>query len=642
MCGISGYLGKGSTQLLEQMAAALHHRGPDGQGIWEDVDANVGFSHRRLSIVDLSESGSQPMTSLDGRVTLCYNGELYDFKEHRKSLQALGYKFRGSSDTEVVLNLYHHYGTRFLERVNGIFSLAIWDAEKHRLLLIRDNMGVKPLYYRQTASGLYFASEIKALLKSQSHPPEICKEALEAYLSFLYVPGDLTLFNGIRKLEPGTYATIQSGQFKTQRWFQPDYEPDFSLSESEWVEQLKAEFDAAVERQLIADVKVGAFLSGGVDSSAIAATACRHISPSDLQCFTVSYPPDDVAAEGIQSDLPYAKKIAKTLGLNLHVSNVGPDAITLLPEVVRAVEEPDADMTSIVTHILSRAAKQAGATVLLSGTGGDEVFYGYRTHLAYRHFSRIPRILHAPVSRILHTTRALSSPFLSASSPLARRADRYANALPLRGFRRHLAIANSSASAGDTMADMLNTDFRETLPGSQYLANTFKHYANVLSPNSEEAAVHSWLLTQTFLADHNFLYADKCGMANSIEIRVPFMDRKLMKLAASVPAGQHMAGGVTKNLLKKAMADVLDPGVINRPKVGFNPPIRTWIAEERSALSRELLSDDVTRSRGFFDPTAVNKLRASTRAGLTDGAQFLFAIQYLELWCREFIDGGHT
>ena len=636
MCGISGYFGQGNTRLLEQMANALSHRGPDGQGLWENRQARVGFAHRRLSIVDLSDAGKQPMTSIDGRVTLCYNGELYNFSTHRDKLKKLGYRFRGHSDTEVVLNLYHHFGIEFLDHVNGIFSLAIWDSATRELLLVRDNMGVKPLYYRQCSAGFYFASEIRALLLTQDQKPGICLDALEAYLDFLYVPGELTLFEGIKKLEPGTCATIKDGHMRIRRWFHPTFNPDFSVAESEWVERMANEFDAAVERQMVADVTVGAFLSGGIDSSAIVSAACRHIDPGDLRCFTISYPESDIASEGLQSDLPYARYVAKQLGVDLHETVVGPDAIDQLPRVVAAMEEPDADMTAIVTQLISRSAKQAGATVLLSGTGGDEVFYGYRTHLAYRHFAHIPQFLQPAISNLLAVGKSIALPVFGAASPIIRRADRYSQAMPLRGVDRHLAITNNSGA--NNIGSILTNSFRDSLPTSHYLRQVFNRYAQTLHPDCEEASVHTWLLEQTFLADHNFLYADKCGMANSIEIRVPFMDRQLMELASQIPSTVHMAKGVTKNVLRKIMKGSLDAKILNRPKVGFNPPIRTWIAQERSELSRDLLSVEVLKNRGFFDPMAVKTLRHATKAGHTDGAQLLFAMQILELWCQEFID----
>jgi len=640
MCGISGYIGRGDSQLLKAMNKALLHRGPDGQGIWEDTEARVGFAHRRLSIVDLSESGTQPMRSADGRVTLCYNGELYNFAEHRKQLEKAGYQFRGYSDTEVMLNMYHHHGLDFLEHVNGIFAMAIWDSSARALYLFRDNMGVKPLYYRQHHNGCYFASEIRALLLTLEQRPNICMQALESFLDFLYVPGELTLFDGIKKLEPGTYACIKDNKLTINRWFYPEHTLERTKSEPEWIEELKVEFDDAVKRQLVADVKVGAFLSGGIDSSAIVSTACRHIDPADLQCFTIAYPEADIAKEGVKSDLPYARKVANKLGLQLHETEVTPKALDSLPEIVAAVEEPDADMTSLVTHMISRSAKESGATVLLSGTGGDEVFYGYRTHLAYRHFSKIPTLLHQPLSQILVAGRKLALPLLGATSPIMRRAQRYALALPLRGVDRHLAIANSSGenSIADILTPALQRAMSSSDPPSNSLRQTLGRYARSLPADCEDAAVHTWLLEQTFLADHNFLYADKCGMANSIEIRVPFMDRKLMRLASRVPTSIHMAGGVTKNLLRKIMAKELDADVLNRPKLGFNPPIRTWIADERSTLSTELLSDSCIRTRGFFEPAAVRSLRDATARRQTDGAQMLFAIQYLELWCQEFID----
>ncbi len=638
MCGVSGFVGAGDAALLQRMTGAMLHRGPDAGGVWLDEAGGAGLGHRRLSIVDLSDTGAQPMRSADGRITLCYNGELYDYREHRRDLEADGYRFRGNSDSEVVLNLLHRDGIDCLNRMNGIFAFAAWDASQRTMTLARDQAGVKPLYWCRDGQGVLFASEVRALLASGRLSARMSQEALATFLHFLYVPGPMTLFEGVRKLEPGTVVTIRGDQIREHRWYTPPYAPDPAPDMNAWVERARPVFDDAVRRQLMADVGVGAFLSGGIDSSAIVEAARRFIDPTDLQCFTVVYPAQDVVSEGYDADLPFARLTAQHFGLKLHEVSVTPAALDRLPAIVRSVEEPDADLTALVTDMLAGAARQAGATVLLSGTGGDEVFYGYRTHLAYGHLERVPAWACAPAAAALQAARRLATLALPASTPALRRAERFAQALARPGASRHLAIVNHTGAIG--AQSILAADVARQLPRDRYLEPLFERYAALMPAGADDVAVHGWLLQQSFLADHNFLYTDKCGMAHSIEIRVPFTDRELLKLSGMVPPAVHLAGGQTKHLLKRMMRGRLDDRVIDRPKVGFNPPVRTWIAGGRSDLCNELLAPETIRRRGIFDAGAIEQLALATRAGKVDGAQLLFAAQILELWCREFIDGA--
>lgn len=638
MCGIAGYFGQGNEALIKTMMKHIKHRGPDSEGLWLRSDNSVGFGHTRLSIQDLTEAGAQPMQTANADITLCYNGELYGHKDQRIALEKSGIQFKGNSDTEVLLAMYQLSGIKMLNELNGMFAFAAWNESEQSLVLVRDAMGIKPLYYSWVDGTLLFSSEIKPILAARQESVVPCPIAMEAFLKFLYVPGYRTLFEGIYKLEPGTFLRAQTHEkHEIVRWYRPSHTPVEKRDKKELVQDVRTTLSEAVGRQLVSDVPVGAFLSGGIDSSSLVALASQQTSNNNLQCFAATYPENDIKREGGFGDLPYAKEVAKHFSLPLHITEVTPDCLYDMPTMVETLEEPDADLTALVTSLLCESAAQNGSTVLLSGTGGDEVFQGYRTHLAYQQLGYIPNALRGLASKSLTAVSQIASNVLSARSNIARRASRFARALPLQGADRHLAIVNSTEGLPKGLSALCEQGFYETLPNSTYLLDTFKSQA-LVAPNASEGQLHSWLLTQSFLSDHNFLYTDRCSMAKSLEVRVPFMDKELMDLCHRIPSHVHLKKGETKHLLKSAMEDLLPKNVIHRPKMGFNPPVRTWIAEERNELARELLDESTLRNRGIFNTHAVNTLKEQTKTGQIDGAQMMFALLYLELWFQRFVD----
>jgi asparagine synthase (glutamine-hydrolysing) len=635
MCGICGYVGDHRPELLEAMCARMVHRGPDDQGVWFDERAEVGLGHRRLSIIDTSPAGHQPMPNADETIWLSYNGEIYNFLEHRKDLESKGYRFRGNSDSEVLLYLYEEYGIEFLKKLNGIFALAIWDGKKRRLLLARDHVGIKPLYYWQDGPRLYFASEIKALLEVPGIPREIDPHTIPIFLSFLFVPGAETMFKGIRKLEPGQYLAWEEGKIEIRDWFEIAYEPDRSLSEEEWIERLEATFTQATRSQMVSDVPLGAFLSGGLDSSAIVSSMRRAYPDREISCYTMAYDPKDLQRERIVDDFPYAQKVADHLGVTLKSRVIRPEIVNLLPKMVYHLDEPDAGPTTLVTYIVAKLAREDGTTVLLSGTGGDEVLFGYSGHLAYRQYERLDRFPKPVLSAGLNLTAQVGALLQGEQGPIARRARRFERGLRANGLARHMATADRTDSAA--RESLYAADLVSTLSSEDRFPSCMRRYYEEFQ-GTGELNRHSHLLNLTFLAAHNFLFNDKCSMATSIETRVPFMDVDLMRFCARIPEEIKLKGTVTKYPLKKAMGPFLPHDAIYRTKTGFAPPLREWVINGLEDVIGECLGPAQIRGRGLFKEGAVAKILEENRVNRADHGYLIYALLNLELWQRTFID----
>jgi asparagine synthase (glutamine-hydrolysing) len=382
MCGIAGFSGKFDPSLLERMSAVIRHRGPDDADALYLPNDGIGLAHRRLSIIDLSSAGRQPMWDATRSVCIVYNGEVYNYRELRRELERERFEFRNNTDTEVILNLYRRDGVGALSKLNGIFAFALWDPRSRSLLLARDGLGVKPLYYAQTADGLVFASELKAVLQSPSVSRALDIDAVRQYTRFLWCPGPQTILQNVRKLLPGHAAWVGGGKM-TKSWQYYDLPFDqgpHSFSDDDAISTTRAVIARAVERQMVADVPVGAFLSGGLDSSAVVAFARRHEQAEPLRCFTIAFREGKTASEGVADDLPYARKAARHLGVPLDEVTVGPATMDDLAAMVYQLDEPQADLAPLNVGVIAKAARRAGIKVLLSGAGGDDIFSGYRRH----------------------------------------------------------------------------------------------------------------------------------------------------------------------------------------------------------------------------------------------------------------------
>lgn len=663
MCGISGYLSSPSASLaanaLSSSKVALGHRGPDDSGLFEDRSHGVGLAHARLSILDLSPLGHQPMLSDDGRVVLVFNGEIYNFRELRVDLEAEGYDFRGHSDTEVLLNLYlaqRHSADgvqAMLRRLNGIFAFALWDAGRGALLLARDALGVKPLYYSTTRDRVAFASEIKALLPLLPNGGErvgnllgdLDAVAINRYLSFQWCPGEGTPTRSVHKLGPGEAFWVRSGAISERfTWYQlpafrragmrsagvsgtANYLP--KLSESEAILGTEQHLRQAVHRQMVADVPVGAFLSGGLDSSSVVAFA-REMNP-DILCFTIEATGAD--EEGIADDLPYARRVAAHLKVPLEVVHI--DAALMaedLSGMVAQLDEPLADPAPLNALYISRLAREQGIKVLLSGAGGDDLFTGYRRHRALMSegvWSWLPRQARVGLERL---TRGLDQ-----HRPLFRRLRKLFNGASLDGDAR-LVNYFRWIDQRDLMA-LYAPEFRSAL-GCARAEDPMLEFLTDLPPEIGRLERMLALEQRFFLTDHNLTYTDKMSMAVGVEVRVPFLDLELVEFAARIPAHCKQRGSEGKWVLKKAMEPYLPRDVIYRPKSGFGAPLRRWMRVELRDLLADVLGTQSLRQRGLFDPTAVQRLIQANDQGKVDASYTLLSLMCIELWCRKFIDQG--
>ena len=634
MCGIAGYAGAHRPDLLEPMCSAMAHRGPDDAGSWHDAEAGIGLGHRRLSIIDLSPAGHQPMKNADGSVWISYNGEIYNFPEHRDRLEKQGYPFRSRSDTEVLLALYEERGLDFLEELNGIFAFALWDARERRLLLARDHAGIKPLYYWQDGSRLYFASEIKALLTIPEIPRRVHLPSIADYLRFLWVPGDHTLLEGVMKLEPGHRLVWQDGRMDVKRWFHIAYHADEAPTGDDWVEQVHETFVRTTRRQMVSDVPLGAFLSGGLDSSSIVASMRQAFPNREITSYTVRFDPGDMAREQGVDDYPYARRVARSLDVRLKSIQIDPQVIDLLPKMIYHLDEADADPAVFPSYLISKLAREDGTTVLLSGTGGDEVFFGYRSHQAYRMYERYRWLGQPPFSWAAGLAERVATSMLGAQHLLARRIEKFRRGLDKTGLERHLALAEWSSE--QTRASIFAKDLASSLrPGDP--PPSLQRYFDEFEGEGD-LNCHSHLLIETFLAAHNFNYTDKSSMAVSLEARVPFMDVELMRLCARIPERWKLHGNVTKWPLKKAMERYLPDDLIYRSKTGFGAPLRKWVQQDLHEAIEYLLGPSHVEARGIFDGAFVKQILDENAAGRVDHTYLIYALLTLELWMQTFVD----
>jgi asparagine synthase (glutamine-hydrolysing) len=635
VCGIAGYDGAFSPDLLLRMSGAVAHRGPDDEGTWRAPDRPVAFAHRRLAILDLSPAGHQPMHDGSGSLTITYNGEIYNFPELRAALEKEGVAFRSRSDTEVLLEGYRLWREALLPKLNGIFAFALWDAERRELLVVRDGAGVKPLYYAETAQGFLFASEMKAILCEPSVPRDLDPRALECHLVYLWAPTPLTMLRAVRKLEPGTALVVREGRiarrlrFTTAPAGPPEGERGAAPSAADAAAAVRRALERAVERQMLSDVPVGAFLSGGLDSSAVVALARRRTTER-LQCFTIDLAQSGLKEEGLTDDLPYARQAARALDVDLHEIRVGPEMASELEAMVSHLDEPQADPAPLNVLFISRLARRHGIKVLLSGAGGDDLFAGYRRHLALRYerlWSGWPRALRRAVSEATGLLPARGG-FLRR----IRRAFQYADLSedrrlltyffwidPARARALYAPAWAASLDGWECGEPLLRTLERlpaQTPPLARMLSLEFHH----------------------FLADHNLNYTDKMAMACGVEVRVPFLDPDLVSLAASLPETLKIHGGSGKWILKESVRDLLPREILTRPKSGFGAPLRTWLRGPLRPMVDDLLSDRSLRSRGVFDPRAVRDLVEADRASRVDAAYTVLAMLCVELWCRRFLD----
>ena len=660
MCGVAGYISNrkpnSASLQLKKLVNDLKHRGPDGNGIFKSKDSKVGLIHTRLAILDLSDLAKQPMFNKDSSVVLSFNGEIYNFIELKQELESDGIKFRSSSDTEVILELYLKYRhtpnfeTIFLNRLNGIFSFAIWDEHFGRMMIARDAMGVKPIYYCLRDDMLAFASELKALINfvpyykinqntdstsiiEKNIDPRLDLEALSRYMTFLWCPGTSTPLENIKKLGPGEFLSFGlNGCIVHKSWVQKKLVKNFDdkkLNQRFITKQsiLEAEklLKNAVQRQMISDVPVGAFLSGGLDSSAIV-TFARQINP-DIECFTINA--QGYEEEGFD-DYPYAVKVAKHLGIKLNPVIVKPDdIINNIHKMVEILDEPLADPAALNIYFISEAAKKLGIKVLLSGAGGDDIFSGYRRHFAIKYnsyFCQIP----IPLRRIIHNTLNkinLNQPTIRRLKKLFNNHSMETNQFLINCFKWINKNDLESLYSPELRDALKNTSVES--PMYEFLDNT----NNNLSDLQKSLAMER----NFFLADHNLTYTDKMSMAKGVEVRVPFLDNDLVNFASQLPDKVLIKNRNAKWILKKSMQPHLPNDIIYRPKTGFGMPLHKWMKVELRDFINDTLNYQVVARRGLFNPKAVKNLITANEKGEVDMSYTIFFFFFIEKWCQKFL-----
>lgn len=631
MCGISGYQGWNDDELIVKMAEKIKHRGPDDSGVFCSENDKISLAHTRLSIQDTSNAGHQPMISGDGNVVLIFNGEIYNFKELREGLITKGVKFNGNSDTEVILNLYLSEGDTFFSKLNGIFALAIWNGQSQELLLARDGFGVKPLYYCESDKGFIFSSEIKSILEEPSISKKIDPSALNSHLTYLWSPAPSTVLNAVKKHLPG-YAMIIKGGVIVKKWSFykiPLVQPMRNLSVNKAKLLVRNGVSEAVERQMVSDVPVGTFLSGGLDSSAITAFAKEFMNSEKLQCFTIALDDVDAKNDGMIADLPYARRVAKHLDVELNIIEANTDMADELVSMIYHLDEPQGDPAPLNLLFISRLARKQGIKVLLSGAGGDDIFSGYRRHhalLLEKYWSWLPLSFRKTIS--------YSSNYLPNQPTFIRRLGKV---LKYAGFDGDKRIASYFNWLDPVVVNgLLSSELRENLISDNPLEKALKYIPEDIPPLNRML----YLEQKYFLADHNLNYTDKMSMATGVEVRVPLLDRDLVELAASLPLDYKQRGSEGKWIFKKAMEGILPHDVIYRPKTGFGVPLRAWLRGPLKTLVYDTLSEPSIRRRGWFDSQAVANLLKADRDGSVDASYSIFALLCIEIWGEIFLDGN--
>jgi asparagine synthase (glutamine-hydrolysing) len=626
MCGIVGAWAPKSQDKIEKAMSLIAHRGPDDSGSFAQGDVSLG--HVRLAIQDLSELGHQPMRSDDENVVLIFNGEIYNVQELRTELIESGFSFKGHSDTEVLLKLYLRDGPECLMKLNGIFSFAIWNSSKQRLFIARDRMGVKPLYYYRHEDEFYFASEIKALSPFLKTEPELDRAALNRYLSYLWCPGEGTPIKEVKKLPPGEAMLIKNGKIEKQwQWYKAKSpKGQYNKPIKNLIRETQDTFKKAVEKQLISDAPVGAFLSGGLDSSSIVAVARESLD--NIPCFTIES--QGASDPGVVDDLKYAETAARHLKVPLQRVVIDSKKMSDdLEEMIYLLDEPLADPAALNVKYICREASRQGIKVLLSGSGGDDIFTGYRRHAALNFescWSWLPLMLRHRLKRVTQGS--------NQQNPVFRKMTKLFAGANLEGDER--LIHYFSWCDRDDLEALYTEEFKLRLNGERASTPMLKYLEDFQDAHRLEKML---LLEQRFfLTDHNLTYTDKMSMSEGIEVRVPFLDNELVDFSKEIPTNYKQCGRVGKWIFKKAMEKYLPNEIIYRPKTGFGAPVRRWIQHELKELVGDYLSEDSLKSRGLFNSQAVQKMIVNNRAGRIDASYTILSMLCIEIWCRRFID----
>jgi len=627
MCGIVGQLRPPqdtvSPDLAARMCAALEHRGPDSRGIFRDDRAFLGI--QRLRIIDLS-TGDQPVFNEDRSVVVVLNGEIYNFKELRADLRRRGHRFSTQGDTEVIVHLYEEYGADCVRHLHGMFAFALWDQRRQQLLIARDRIGKKPLVYALRDGILSFASEMGALLEDRTIPREVDHGALDGYLALGYVPAPLTAVRGVHKLPPAHTLVMRDGKVTLERYWKLDYSKKLDgVPVEELCERLRTELRAATRRRMISDVPLGAFLSGGIDSSAIVA-AMAEISHEPVRTFSIGF--DHAGFD----ELPYARRIAQQFGTVHEEFEVRANAVEIVPKIVRHYGEPFADSSAIPSFYLAEMTRRH-VTVALNGDGGDESFGGYQRYVANAVAARLDRIP-TPV-RLGITAMGRRLPAGGSISSITNKTRRLASTLALDGSARYAQYMS-----------WFDLAHRRALYTPAFAASsgvgTDDPIAATWAATSGSRVVDKMLEVDiaTYLAGDLIPKIDIATMAYGLEARSPLLDHEFMQFAASIPASLKVRGKEKKWILREAMRGWLPDDILDRPKQGFTIPLAPWLRKDLRTWSRDILLDPATLDRGYFEPQAVRRMLDRHDAGADGDARRIWSLLMLELWHRDFIDAS--
>lgn len=619
------------------MLESIEHRGRDDQGVWvsepiDDSARRVCLGHRRLAIIDPTPAGHEPMFSSDGRFVLTFNGEIYNYRELREQLRPLGHTFKTDCDAEVLLAAMAEWGWEGISRLNGMFAFAVWDNRERTLTLVRDHVGIKPLYYANTPDAFIFGSEIKAILASKLVTPRLNPEALHQFLTFLWAPDPNTLFDGVKTVPPGHYLQFKNGDVKVTQWWDASFdEIDERRSDRWWQEEVLGTLDRVVKMEMVADVPLGAFLSGGIDSSGIVAMMDRHSGDQKISTYTAGIKSEDLRYDIIPDDVQWARRVNEQLQTDYHEILLQPSVVELLPKLVHHMEEPPIDM-AIPSYLISRAARET-LTVMLSGMGGDEVFAGYPRQMAMKlaaAFDPVPNLLRRPLMKTVAGVLPGGLPG-RFTAPL-RNAKKFARSAALDFEDRYLGYGTYFTN--ELKHQLYTDEWRSLTSGYDPYEAHRRYFARVRNADPLNRLLYVDL--KTFLPCLNLITTDKTSMAANLEVRVPFLNREMIEMAARMPPRLKLHGLTRKYVLKRALENVLPKDVIWRKKAGFGAPIRSWLRGPLRPLVDDLLSEESVKCRGLFRPAEVKRVLDANFSGREDYNLQVFQLLGLELWYQQF------
>ena len=622
MCGVCGIINCDrentvNQNLIKKMCDTIIHRGPDDDGFY--VNENVGLGMRRLSIIDLS-TGKQPISNENGKIWIVFNGEIYNFKELKAELEKAGHKFKTQTDTEAIVHAYEEYGESCVKKLNGMFAFAIWDGEKNTAFLARDRVGIKPLYYFFDKQRLIFGSELKSILQAEDIPRRIDLQALDNFLTFEYIHAPLSIFQDIKKLPPGHTLTLRNNDI----WVRSYWDLEVKASGTDFIEmqqQLRELLQDSIRIRLMSDVPLGAFLSGGIDSSTIVALMSQ-VMTQPVKTFSIGF------EDSTYNELDYARQIAKKYNTEHHEFIIKPDAVELSDKLLKYLDEPFGDFSIFPTYLVSKMAREH-VTVILSGDGGDELFAGYDTYVADRvakYYNRLPQYLR----------NNCISPFLDKIPPspkkkgLINRAKRFVEGMKLPEDLHHTRwmIFLQQMEKEHLYTEGMKSGILEKDP-YKFIR---RYFSNVAYNHSDEINQQMYVDFKSYLVDNILVKVDRMSMATSLEARVPFLDHRFVEFAATVPGRFKLDGKKSKYILKQAMQELLPYDIVNRGKEGFSIPIKNWLKNELKPLMMDTLAPDKVKREGFFNSDYIEKLKREHLSGAENHSHRLWALMIFGRW----------